>query len=155
MYVTSLVMLAAAVVTLLLGARQGGLALIFVSIGCSAMSSLFLAVSVGRGGTGEVQGRPEPWVRGWAAAGAAPPATEASVGALAAEPPPPIAVAPERPSLAAAAPPGEPGVVALPGRGIYHRPGCRHARTGHGPEALSLGAARRRGYRPCGVCRPG
>lgn len=44
-------------------------------------------------------------------------------------------------------------VVVLPERGRFHRPECRFAQ-GADAETISKSAARRRGYEPCGVCKP-
>lgn len=46
MYVMSLLFLLASVVSLLMGLRRGGLALVFVSLGSSLLAALFLAASV-------------------------------------------------------------------------------------------------------------
>lgn len=42
-------------------------------------------------------------------------------------------------------------VVAIPGRGRYHRPSCRYAASDKGEE-LTMSAARSQGYKPCSVC---
>lgn len=44
-------------------------------------------------------------------------------------------------------------VVAYPDRSRFHRPDCRYA-TLPGGEKLSRETAVRRGYDPCGVCKP-
>lgn len=46
-------------------------------------------------------------------------------------------------------------VVALPERGTYHEPECRFIRGKRDTESLSIATAKRRGYNPCGVCKPG
>ena len=44
-------------------------------------------------------------------------------------------------------------VVAVPDRQRYHRPECRYAKV-KGAEAMSVTAARRRGYDACTICKP-
>lgn len=44
-------------------------------------------------------------------------------------------------------------VVAYPDRSRFHRPDCRYASI-PGGEKIAREAAIRRGYDPCGVCRP-
>ena len=75
--------------------------------------------------------------------------------------------APERPRPAAAAQPQETQpvpvvgaddddadrVVAYADRSRFHRPDCRYASV-PGGERISRETARRRGYDPCGVCKP-
>jgi hypothetical protein len=47
-----------------------------------------------------------------------------------------------------------PTVVALPERGTYHHSGCRFVKGKPDAERLSMTTAKRRGYKPCGVCKP-
>jgi hypothetical protein len=57
---------------------------------------------------------------------------------------------------AAAEPSPAPGtVVALPERGTYHVSGCRFIKGKRDTEQLSVATAKRRGYNPCRVCKPG
>lgn len=44
-------------------------------------------------------------------------------------------------------------VVAIPDRKRFHRPECRYAHAA-GAEELTKTTARRRGYAPCGICKP-
>ena len=44
-------------------------------------------------------------------------------------------------------------VVGLPDSKRYHRPECRYA-SSRGAERMSVAAARNRGFRPCGICKP-
>lgn len=46
-------------------------------------------------------------------------------------------------------------VVALPERGTFHEAGCRFVRGKRDTERLSMTTAKRRGYKACGVCKPG
>lgn len=76
----------------------------------------------------------------------------------------PARPAPQRVRRAAAAPPpdspprpagGSRSLVAvIPERDRFHRPDCRFVRDAAGVETLTRAAATRRGYVPCGVCRP-
>jgi hypothetical protein len=43
-------------------------------------------------------------------------------------------------------------VVVVPGRGRYHRPGCRYGRDVAGTMEMTLEEAQAAGYRPCAVC---
>lgn len=76
---------------------------------------------------------------------AAPPAKAAGTRT----PVPPVAPAVAAPS---AAPSG--GVVIIPDRDKYHRPGCRFVRDAVDAERVTKATARRRGMQPCGVCKP-
>ena len=44
-------------------------------------------------------------------------------------------------------------VVAVPSSSRYHRPECRYA-SAKGAEPMTLAAARKEGYTPCGICKP-
>lgn len=59
------------------------------------------------------------------------------------------------PGTAAAAKPSSPSdqVVAVASKKRFHRPDCRYAKT-EGAEDTTRAAARRRGYTPCGICKP-
>ena len=136
MYGASLVFLAMAIGSLLLASRSGGLTLVFVSIGCSVMSALFLAVSVLRGAAEapEPAAEPSDWTGGATVAAGAPAEREPPAG---------------QPGTRAAQ------VVAIPKRGIYHAPTCRHVAGRRDAERMTVAAAKRRGFSACGVCRPG
>jgi hypothetical protein len=45
-------------------------------------------------------------------------------------------------------------VVAIPERGTYHQAGCRFVKGRRDTEKITKQTASRRGYSPCGVCRP-
>lgn len=45
-------------------------------------------------------------------------------------------------------------VLAIPERGTYHVAGCRFVRGRRDTEKMTKTTASRRGYSPCGVCRP-
>lgn len=45
-------------------------------------------------------------------------------------------------------------VVAIPERGTYHTPGCRYVQGRSDTESLKASAAKSRGYKACGVCKP-
>jgi hypothetical protein len=176
----SLVFLLLSVVTLLLGLRQGGLTLIFASIGASVMAALFLAASVLRKNSEPpVERRPQqarirewtgsesPWQRS-----PAPPeeirpgpdgplARESVVGVV----DHPLAGRQQR--LAGQVPAAGPGVatsaagvlgpdvVVLSDRRTYHLLSCRQVRGRSGREQMKRAVAKRLGYTPCGVCTPG
>ena len=48
---------------------------------------------------------------------------------------------------------GEGDVVAVPDRRRYHRPDCRYAKVA-GAEAMTVAAARQRGFDACSICKP-
>lgn len=88
----------------------------------------------------------------------------ASGGADAAEVSSPARPAPQRGARAAAVPPADSPprpaggsrslVAVIPDRDRCHRPDCRFVRGVAGVETLTRASATRRGYVPCGVCRP-
>jgi hypothetical protein len=175
----SLLFLLASVISLLLGLRRGGLTLVFVSIGCSVLAALFLAASVLRkrsDGTdeGEVaENRVEEW------RGAATSLTSSEVsegthspgspgGSLATEqlvgivdrplaghrgPEPEISMGTTRDEAGSGV--LGPDVVVSSDRRTYHLPGCEHARGQPSSDSMKRAVAKRFGYVPCGVCRPG
>lgn len=53
----------------------------------------------------------------------------------------------------AAAEPSEGTVVAVVSRKKFHRPDCRYA-SSEGAESMTHAEARRRGFSPCGICKP-
>jgi hypothetical protein len=179
-YVISLVFLMASLISLLLGFRQGGLTLIFVSIGCSVLAALFLAASVLRrvSNPGPTERTPERRVDEWRGthpiqrrppeppSGSYPTedidvplATESLVGVVdrplagqhGPRNPMPTAVASERPGVGVLGP----DVVVDSARGTYHLPGCEHGPGRRSSDRMKRAVARRLGHTPCGVCRPG
>jgi len=44
-------------------------------------------------------------------------------------------------------------VVAIPASKRYHRADCRYA-SAKGAQTMTKSAARKEGYRPCGICKP-
>ncbi|HZA27405.1 MAG TPA: hypothetical protein VE915_07145 [Actinomycetota bacterium] len=180
MYVISLFFLLASVVSLLVGLRRGGLTLVFVSIGCSVLAGLFLAASVLRkrsDGLAEER-NPERGVDEWRGAPTGPGssdireepfAAEARAGPLATQP---LVGIVDRPLAGRHAPEPEistgiapdavssggvlgPDVVVSSDRRTYHVPGCEHARGRASSNSMKRAVAKRLGYTPCGVCRPG
>ncbi len=178
----SLVFLLVSLVTLLLGLRQGGLTLIFASIGASIMAALFLAASVLRKTSGSpVERRPPearirewtgseaPWQRppeepeagGRPSTAGGPLARESVVGVV----DHPLAgrqqrLAGEMPAAGSgvgASPAGVlgPDVVVLSDRRTYHLLSCGQVRGRTGREQMKRAVAKRLGYTPCGVCTPG
>ncbi len=178
----SLVFLLVSVVTLLLGLRQGGLTLIFASIGASVMAALFLAASVLRKTSGSPVKRQPPRGRTLEWTGSEPPrqrppeqpegrrrpsavegplARESVVGVV----DHPLAgrqqrLAGEMPAVASgveASPAGVlgPDVVVLSDRRTYHLLSCGQVRGRSGREQMKRAVAKRLGYTPCGVCTPG
>jgi hypothetical protein len=59
------------------------------------------------------------------------------------------------PGTAGAAKPSSPSdaVVAIASKKKFHRPDCRYAKSESGEE-MSRASARKRGYSPCGICKP-
>ena len=45
-------------------------------------------------------------------------------------------------------------VLAIPERGTFHRSDCRYVKGRRDTERITLGTAEKRGYSPCGVCKP-
>ena len=107
----SLLLIAMAAITLVIGWIGADPPLIWISIGASALAAVLLALGYYR--------------------------SKEDVAAQA------------RPMVQA----GEGEVVAVPERKRYHRPDCRYARV-KGAEALSVKAARQRGYDACTICKP-
>lgn len=87
----------------------------------------------------------------------APPPPDATVGMAAARTAAPTRPETPYPARVASKPQGAPAVeedvIAVPGRGKYHRAECRYARV-EGAERMPRSAARRRAYTPCGICKP-
>jgi cytoskeletal protein RodZ len=63
---------------------------------------------------------------------------------------------PSAPGTAAAAKPSSPtdAVVGITSKKKFHRPDCRYARTAESGEEMTRATARKRGYSPCGICKP-
>lgn len=59
---------------------------------------------------------------------------------------------PERPPTATTEE-SEATVVVAPSTKRYHRPECRYA-SAKGAQTMTKAAARRGGFRPCGICKP-
>jgi hypothetical protein len=175
-YVLSLVFLLASVVSLLLGVQRGGLTLVFVSIGSSVLAALFLAASVLRSRAEipdreEMPGRPvDEWTapsrRRSQGSGDEPGRSREARGPLARESLVGIVDRPlagrhggeredqrstedDRSEIGVLGP-----EVAVSDQGMYHRPACDLAR-GDATTTMRRAVARRLGYTPCGVCRPG
>jgi hypothetical protein len=177
-YVMSLLFLLASVVSLLMGLRPGGLALVFVSICSSLLAALFLAASVLRKRSDgwveeeEAGSRVDEW-RGTAGTGR----TEVREGSYAAKDPvdslarEPLVGIIDRPIAARhgadldiplGPAPGEseggvlgPDVIVAADRHTYHLPGCEHARGKRSGDRMKRAVAKRLGFMACGVCRPG
>lgn len=107
----ALLLIAAAAITLVIGWIGADPALIWISIGASAVAAILLALGYYR--------------------------SKEDIAAQA------------RPAVQAKK--GE--VVAVPSRQRYHRPDCRYAKVKEA-EAMSVSAARRRGYDACTICKP-
>lgn len=180
MYALSLVFLLASVVALLLGLLQGGLTLIFVSFGCSVLAALFLGASVLRRasaaptkkpinkmGVGEWTGVPEH--ERLSSEAQEPPASRAEGGSLAGESLVGIVDHPlagrhrqqtwvQTVEASGAPRPGGvlgPDVVVLFELGTYHLHTCEQVEGRDSPDMMKQAVAKRLGYTPCGVCRPG
>lgn len=174
----SAVLVVVAFVTLILGIFRSGLELIWVSIGSSILAAIFLLLGVVQtrpkvavaggpqsattpGGAGpwsqpgagtavldrpepeaaEPEPEPAPEVLPQVVAERTPPRGTAARGA-AAKPAP-------KPRTSAA----EVTVVVIPDRDKFHKDSCRYAKS---PAAMTMpkGAARKEGYKPCGICKP-
>ena len=107
----SMLLIAMAAITLVIGWIGADPPLIWLSIAASVMAAVLLALGYYRSRT--------------------------EIAAMA------------RPTVEAKA--GE--VVAVPDRQRYHKPDCRYAKV-KGAEAMSVSAARRRGYDACTICKP-
>lgn len=174
----SLVFLLASVVSLLLGLRRDGLILIFASIVSSVMAALFLAASVRRTSGSPREEGPRP--RGasdWKGMPAEPLSSDvreatpwsAATEPLAREPRVGVVDRPlagrhrvrrERPTAGDANASSSqdvlgPEVIVVSDLGTYHVFGCEQLRGRTGSNRMKRAVARRLGYTPCGVCRPG
>jgi hypothetical protein len=164
-----------AFVTLIVGVFNTGLGLIWTSIAASILAAIFLALGVMQGNRRRVVPAGGPAVSTASTWTEAPAATTAVMERAPApamdepeeEPRPSLAAVPaaeessfapaeEKPAAkprtrAAAA--SAPNVVVVPDRDKFHKETCRYAKN---PAAMTMtkAAARRQGYKPCGVCKP-
>lgn len=177
MIAASGILVVIAFLTLIIGVFRTGLGLIWASIAASVLAAIFLALGVVQGNkrrvapaaSGPAGGTVTPWSDGGTATAvmerpAVTPARdeeeEEARPSLAAVPEPAAAeeemYAPPReqakPRTRSAAASTE-SVVVVPDRDKYHKETCRYAKN---PAAMSMtkAAARRQGYKPCGVCKP-
>lgn len=60
------------------------------------------------------------------------------------------------PGTASAAKPSSPGdaVVGIASKKKFHRPECRYAKSAGSGEEMTRATARKRGFAPCGICKP-
>lgn len=181
MIAASGILVVIAFVTLIAGVFRTGLELIWVSIAASVLAAIFLALGVVQGNKRRVAtavGPSATTVPPWSDQPAAP-----APAAYQAEPVEETAVM-ERPSLAAVpeaeeedlsafVPEAEPvkaparaaapkrtaagasasEVVVIPDRDKYHKATCRYAKNASAM-TMQKAAARRQGYKACGVCKP-
>lgn len=133
----SLLLIVGAAIALVIGWIAADESLIWTSIAGSVAAAIMLSLGYYRSKT-EAAARPS-------AERAASPAA-ASAPARRSEPPP----TQETPIVGAD---GEERVVAYADRSRFHRPECRYASI-PGGEKIARDAALRRGYDPCGVCKP-
>ena len=182
MIAASGILVVVAFVTLIVGVFNTGLSLIWVSIASSVLAALFLALGVMQSNKRRVAPAGGPAIASaWTEA---PPATtavmERAPAPAVAEPEeeeraPSLAAVPEPeedmfapgPTRARAAskPAAKPrtrsattasdsgSVVVVPDRDKFHKETCRYAKN---PAAMSMtkAAAKRQGYKACGVCKP-
>lgn len=179
MIAASGILVVIAFLTLIIGVFRTGLGLIWASIAASVLAAIFLALGVVQGNKRRVSpaaaGPAGGTVSAWSEGGTAtavmerPAVTQAPQEeeeeeevrpSLAAVPEPAAAeeemYAPPREQAkprtrSAAASSGS--VVVVPDRDKFHKESCRYAKN---PAAMSMtkAAARRQGYKPCGVCKP-
>ena len=147
---SSVVLIVASSATLVLGWASSQPGLIWTSIALTTGAAVCLAIAYQRSVRAARTERAEVSENADAAATVVTVSSSAS----------PAAVRPETPTAAKAPdkPPGAPSsaeeeVVAIPDRRKYHRPNCRYAQASKG-ERMPRGAARRRAYSPCGICKP-
>lgn len=149
----SLLLIAGSAIALVIGWTSADESLIWTSIAASVAAAVMLSLGYYRsraeatkrpvGGAGSGQASPPAGAPAKASAAAA---AAAAVPAVRSEPPP----TQETPTVAPAA---SETVVAYPDRSRFHRPDCRYASL-PGGEKIARDAAVRRGYDPCGVCKP-
>jgi hypothetical protein len=169
-----------AFVTLIAGVFRTGLGLIWTSIAASVLAAIFLALGVVQGNKRRVatavgpstaaapwSDQPAPAVYEPEAAEetavverpslAAVPEAEEDLSAYEREEAPAPTPAPARKPARSTTrrPAAETGatVVVIPDRDKFHKETCRYAKN---PAAMTMAksAARRQGYKPCGVCKP-
>lgn len=182
MIAASGILVVVAFVTLIVGVFNTGLSLIWVSIASSVLAAIFLALGVMQSNKRRVApagGPAMPQASAWTEAPAATTAIlERAAAPASAEPEeeeearPSLAAVPEpeeesfartpaaKPAAKAAGKPrtrtaaAESGnVVVVPDRDKFHKDTCRYAKN---PAAMSMtkAAAKRQGYKACGVCKP-
>ena len=182
MIAASGILVVIAFVTLIAGVFRTGLGLIWTSIAASVLAAIFLALGVVQGNkrrvataVGPAPATVPPWsdqpatpapaqyasepeeetaVMERPSLAAVPEAEEEDVSAY--QPEPVAAPAPKRaaaPKKRAASGASAGSVVVIPDRDKYHKESCRYAKN---PAAMSMtkAAARRQGYKACGVCKP-
>ena len=181
MIAASGILVVIAFVTLIAGVFRTGLGLIWTSIAASVLAAIFLALGVVQGNKRRVAtavGPSTATVPPWSDQTAAPavygseeaeetavvertslaavPEAEEDLSAYEREEAPAPAPAPAAPARAKTRrPAAETGatVVVIPDRDKFHKETCRYAKN---PAAMTMAksAARRQGYKPCGVCKP-
>ena len=176
MIAASGILVVIAFLTLIIGVFRTGLGLIWASIAASVLAAIFLALGVVQGNkrrmapaaSGPAGGSVSAWSEGGTATAvmerptvaAAEPEEEARA---------PLAAVPEPETVASEAmyaPPREQAkprtraaaastetVVVVPDRDKFHKETCRYAKN-PAAMAMSKAAAKRQGYKACGVCKP-
>ena len=131
----SLLLIVAAAIFLVVGWTSADQTLIWTSIVASVAAGVLLSLGYYRSKSEATArpGAPEPSERPQPARRAEPESTQAT---------PLVATTDESDR-----------VVAYPDRSRFHRPDCRYA-TLPGGEKIARETAVRRGYDPCGVCKP-
>ncbi|MDP9069059.1 MAG: hypothetical protein M3N53_12045 [Actinomycetota bacterium] len=137
----SLLLIAGSAIVLVIGWTSANESLIWTSIAASVGAAIMLSLGYYRSKAEAARGpapqrRPRP---------ESPRAPAAPAAAPAAQPTQPVPLVPR----------GDDGdrVIAYADRSRFHRPDCRYASI-PGGEEISRQAAQRRGYDPCGVCKP-
>ena len=131
----SLLLIVGASIALVIGWIGEDESLIWASIIASVAAGVMLALAYGRS-KADAARRPPPARR-------AAPAPQRETRAT----------EPEPTQQTAAVTGDDDRVVAYPDRSRFHRPDCRYASI-PGGEKIAREAAVRRGYDPCGVCKP-
>ncbi len=140
----SLLLIVGAAITLVLGWTSADESLIWTSIGASVAAAVLLSLGYHRS-KAEASRRPAPQQE--------PPGPQPQPRPAAAARPGPHqrAPLPTQPTPLVAG--DDAGVVAYADRSRFHRPECGYASL-PGGEKIRREAAVRRGYDPCGVCKP-
>jgi hypothetical protein len=130
----SLLLILGSAITLVVGWTSADESLIWTSIAASVGAAIMLSIGYARSRTEATRLAPAP-----------PPAQA---------PAPPQGSGRTQPiPLAHDEEGGQDEVVAYADRSRFHRPDCRYASI-PGGERISRDTAQRRGYDPCGVCKP-